>query len=322
MSKLRVGVLRGGPSDEYDVSLKTGANILKHLALKYRVYDIYVDKKGVWHHEGLPISPDMLFKRVDVVVNALHGFYGEDGKVQNILDYHKVPYTGSQALSSSIGMNKKLSKGIFKDSGIKTPMHLSLNAHDINDQKIREIFKSFPHPSIVKPVSSGSSVGVSVVYTIEELRQALLGALNFCDEIILEEFINGKEASCGVIDDFRGQKTYALMPIEVKKPTSSRFFDYGSKYSSGLQGICPSNFTNQEKRTIQDFAVRAHEALGLRHYSRSDFIVSPRRGIYILETNTLPELTEESLLSKSLGAVGCSIPDFFDHVIALALDGK
>jgi len=125
-----------------------------------------------------------------------------------------------------------------------------------------------------------------------------------------------------VVDNFRNEEIYSLLPVEIRKSNDSAFFDYQAKYGGKSEEICPGNFTVAEKKIIQNMAKEAHQALGLRHYSRSDFIINPRRGIYILETNTLPGLTSESLLPKSLKAVGCSLPDFLDHLIILALDGK
>ena len=113
MLKKKVGVLRGGPSSEYEVSLKSGNSVIDNLADRYEVLDIYIDKKGIWHYLGIPVKPERIFKMVDVIFNALHGAYGEDGTVQKLLDYFKIPYTGSTALASAVGMNKLLSKNIY-----------------------------------------------------------------------------------------------------------------------------------------------------------------------------------------------------------------
>ncbi|MBC7836866.1 ATP-grasp domain-containing protein, partial [Acetobacteraceae bacterium] len=133
----------------------------------------------------------------------------------------------------------------------------------------------------------------------------------------VEEFIKGKEATVGVVDNFRGEKFYALMPVEIVPPPSREFFDYHAKYSGESTERVPGNFTHSEKEELMYLAKRAHETLGLSHYSRSDFIVS-KRGIYFLEINTLPGLTGESLLPKALAAGGSKLPEFLDHVITLA----
>ena len=325
MTKKKVGVLRGGPSSEYEVSLKTGKSVMDSLATKadkYEVLDILIDKEGIWYYLGAPIKPEKVFKKVDVIFNALHGAYGEDGTVQKLLDYFNMPYTGSTALASAVGMNKVLSKNVYKDNNLKTPIHAIISRQNDLVKEVSRLFKCFPMPAVVKPVSGGSSVGTSIASNMKDLEEAVIGALKYSDKALIEEFIAGKEATCGVVDNFRNEKVYALFPVEIRKPAESDFFDYKAKYSGQSQEICPGNFTAVEKQMIQKLAIDAHKALGLRHYSRSDFIVHPRRGIYILETNTLPGLTGESLLPKSLQAVGCSLPDFLDHLINLALENK
>ena len=327
MVKKRVGVLRGGPSSEHEVSLKTGKSVIDSLsegvlADRYQVLDIYIDKNGVWHYLGAPITPEKTFRKVDVIFNALHGAYGEDGTVQKILDQFAIPYTGSTALASAVGMNKVLSKKIYKNFNLKTPLYKTISKDDNFSAAIIDLFKTFPMPVVVKPVSGGSSVGTAIAKTVADLEAAVGDALKYSHKALIEEFIAGKEATCGVVDDFRGEPVYMLLPVEIRKPSDSAFFDYNAKYSGQSQEICPGNFTPDEKEMIQKMARNAHEALGLRHYSRSDFIIHPKRGIYLLETNTLPGLTGESLLPKSLKAVGCSLPDFLDHLIKLALAGR
>jgi D-alanine-D-alanine ligase len=292
------------------------------LAERYEVLDIFIDKEGTWHFQGMPITPEKLFKKVDVVFNALHGSYGEDGTVQKTLDYFGIPYIGSTALASAVGMNKVLSKKIYKNNNLKTPLHTTISKKNNSSAEILKLFKSFPMPVVVKPVSGGSSVGTAIAKTLADLEQAVTEALKYSDTALIEEFIAGKEATCGVVDNFRNEPVYALLPVEIRKPSDSAFFDYKAKYGGQSQEICPGNFTAIEKEMIQKLAIDAHKALGLRHYSRSDFIINPKRGIYILETNTLPGLTSESLLPKSLQAIGCSLPDFLDHLIKLALKEK
>lgn len=323
MSRIKVGILRGGPSSEYEVSLKSGATVLKHLKEEhYHPYDIFISKDGTWHHSGLPIKPEQAFKKIDVVFNALHGEYGEDGKVQQILEMHGVPYTGSDALSSALGMNKLMSKKVFIQHGLKTPLYKTLNRSSVTHEQLVHIFKSFPMPAVVKPVQAGSSVGVTIVQTLAELVRAVEFAFTFGDSVLIEEYIKGTEATCGVVEHFRGEPLHALMPVEIR-PKSSHFFDYDAKYTEGgSEEICPGHFSPDQKRQIEDLAKKAHHLLALRHYSRSDFIVHPRRGVYILEVNTLPGLTETSLLPKALHAGGSTISHFLHHVIQLALKKK
>jgi D-alanine-D-alanine ligase len=318
MNKLHVAVLRGGPSSEYDVSLKTGATILKNMPEKFHAHDILISKEGAWHREGLERSPDRALKNIDVVVNAMHGEYGEDGKVQKILDSLGMRYTGSGSVASSIAMNKHLTKKAFEAHGLKTPYFTTLKKSDPVEEKIHEIFHRFFLPLVVKPASSGSSVGISIIKDFKDLEQALFKAFAVSDVVLVEEYIKGREATCGVINNFRGESTYTLLPVEIIHPKENDFFDYDAKYGGKSQEIVPGNFSDKEKQEIQRMAKHAHETLHLRHYSRSDFMIHPRRGVFILEVNTLPGLTEQSLLPKSLEAIGCSLPDFIEHLIAQA----
>lgn len=320
MTKIRVGVLRGGPSAEYDVSIKTGGSVLAHLPReKYQPHDIHLTKSGQWHINGIPTQPGRLASSVDVIFNALHGSYGEDGEVQRVLDAVKIPYTGPRAYASKMAMNKALAKEHFSGAGLKTPRHIAVRDGDALDRAAHQIFRSFAPPWVVKPVDNGSSVGVTIVRTITELLNALKHAFTFSKTALVEEHIRGREATCGVVDAFRGKDVYALFPVEIVFPSTKKIFDYEAKYGGVTKEICPARFSDREKEILQNMAVDAHKALSLEHYSRSDFIIHPTRGIFILETNSLPGLTEESLLPKALAAVGAPYPHFLDHVVSLAL---
>ena len=319
MNKIKVAVLRGGPSSEYDVSLKTGKSVIDNLPSGYIPTDVFISKRGEWLVDGISVDPQRIFQSNDVIFNALHGEYGEDGKLQRFLDHSQVKYTGSGALASALAMNKVMAKEIFISAGLKTPVFRVVKKGEITHDIAHKIFTTFPMPAVVKPNGSGSSVGVSLVGKISEIVPAIDKALKHADTVIIEEFISGREATCGVIEKFKGKEVYPLLPIEIRKPKENTFFDYDAKYSGKSEEVCPGNFSKKETEMIEEMAVRAHKALGLRHYSRSDFIVHPKRGVYILETNTLPGLTKESLLPKSLTAVGSSLSQFLDHVINLAL---
>ncbi len=316
--KIKVGVLRGGIGDEYDISLKTGGNVLKSLPNKYEGYDILITKNGTWHLDGVEIFPTDLIKRVDVIFNALHGEYGEDGKVQQELNIIGVPYTGSSAFSSAIAMNKILAKNYFKNNKIKTLISEVIHKDDDLNERALAIFRTLPQPSIVKPVSGGSSFGVYKAESYDDLLNAIKKSLQFSDTVMVEEYVAGREATCVVVDDFRGESHYAFPPIEIRTKPEYTFFNHEAKYNGTTDEICPGNFSKSEREFLIETSKSAHRALGLQHYSRSDFILSPR-GIYILETNNLPGLTEESLLPKSLTAVGSNMSEFLDHVITLAL---
>src|SRR3990167_6281453 len=171
MSTIRVGVLRGGPSSEYDVSLRTGQSVLAHLREQYQAQDILITKDGVWHWRGLPTTPDQIARQVDVFFNALHGEYGEDGKVQQLLDNLGVAYTGSGAVSSALGMNKALAKDLFRRAGLRVPPGVVIRREAAREAApaAREVFETISPPWVVKPNDRGSSLGLFFVRTIKDL---------------------------------------------------------------------------------------------------------------------------------------------------------
>ncbi|MFA5773400.1 MAG: D-alanine--D-alanine ligase [Candidatus Paceibacterota bacterium] len=333
---IKVGVIRGGISGEHEVSLASGAQVLSHLRSdkmkdKYSAIDIFIDRDGIWHINGIPTSMDKIIHKVDVIINALHGDYGEDGKVQQLLEQWGIPYTGSGPFASAIGYNKFLTKQEFSKLGINTPKHILFPAYQEDfdepksryaEKKAREVWERLPPPWIVKPLTGGSSMGVHVCKTFQSLVDAFEEGVNEKVSVLVEEFIKGKEATVGIINDFRGKSIYALPPIEIRVPKTSTFFDKDVKYNGKSQEICPGNFTNEEKKELERLASLIHTGLDLSHYSRSDFIIHPKRGIYALEVNTLPGLTDQSLMPKALSAVGSNIPEFIEHIIKLAKNRK
>lgn len=323
ISKVRIGILRGGLGHEYEVSLSTGGSVLRHLPASYQRRDILIDRQGVWHLDGLPTAPERIARQVDVFWNALHGEYGEDGKVQQILDGLGVAYTGSGQAPSALGMNKEAAKQIFRQAGLKVSTGMVVRKKIGNESALtaREVFKTISPPWVVKPNDRGSSVGLCFARTIKELSEAIELAWQVSPTVLVEHYLRGREATCGVIDDFRGREYYALPPIEIRRPAGKAVWDYQDKYNPATVEICPAPFPDKIKRQIEEWSVIAHKMLGLRHYSRSDFIFTDH-GIYLLETNSLPGLTDESLLPKALKAVGCSYPNFLEHVIKLALEGR
>lgn len=318
MARIKIGVLRGGPSSEYEVSLQTGSAVLSNLDEKYDVHDYFIDKSGEWHHRGKPIEPARALRQVDVVFNALHGEYGEDGGVQRLLESFGVPYTGSGPLASALAMNKLRSKEIAENLGLKIAKHRLVDLNRDTEEQAKEIYFSMFQPFVVKPVSLGSSVGVRFAQGLQPLIEAIDSLRSTGQAIMVEEYKKGVEATVGVIDSFRDSPRYTLLPVEIRPAKKSPIFDYACKYGGESEEICPGNFSLEQSKELQRAASAMHDALNLRHYSRSDFIVTPKR-IFYLETNTLPGLTRESLMPKSLAAVGASLPTFLDHVIALAL---
>ncbi len=304
MKKLRVLILGGGPSSEHEISLKTAKMVHKHLdRKKYQPMLASISRKGRWE---LPISK--IKSVADVVFIAMHGEFGEDGTVQKILDDIKLPYTGSGFRASALGMDKIRSRQIFKSAGMAVPKFID----------------SFP--VVVKPSDRGSSVGVSIVKKREDLNAAIKNAKKYSKNVMVEEFVHGAELTCGVLDDGKNNLT-PLLPTEIV-PKMGEFFDYASKYTeSGSEEITPARVPPEILKECQDIALRAHIAVGCSGFSRTDMIWSKLDGlprgktgkIYVLEINTIPGLTRQSLLPKAAAASGISFPKLLDHIIKSAL---
>lgn len=317
-----VAVLRGGVGDEHDVSLQTGLTVLRHLERSpYRPLDVYIDRAGVWFVRGVPMMPLRALSGVDVVFNGLHGQYGEDGGVQRELERLAIPFTGSASFPSSVAMNKVLTKEMLQRHGIRTPRSVVLTVGPGLETAIVEVFRTFPQPSIIKPATSGSSVGVTLARSFAEFTEGIKKAFGHARTVVVEEYIRGREATVGVIDHLRGKTTYNLPPVEIVIPGKDRWYDYDSKRNGSAIERCPAPFTRSQIEELERSAKEVHEALGLRHYSRSDFMVTPK-GSYFLEANSLPGLESSSPMATSMDAVGLPMDQFLDHVIRLALENK
>lgn len=320
MSRTTVGVLRGGTSPEYDISLKTGTSMLRTLPEdKYDVRDIFIDKQGVWHSRGMPVEPARALSNIDVALNALHGGIGEDGTVTRILERAGVPYTGSRPLPLALALNKARSRAILRDSNIRIPHGYGFNHGQYRDtgEIAQFIFSKFAPPYIVKPATQGASVGIRMALTIIELPDVVGDVLDEYGSAVVEEYIDGEEASVGVIEDFRGEELYVLPPAHVLYPEEAPFLHFHHHTSGELRHLVPASFSNFEKTALMDAARAAHKALGLSHYSRADFILT-RRGPYLLEVDALPHLHEESAFHHKLEAVGSSLRELLEHIIQLA----
>lgn len=321
MSRVRVLVLRGGPSDEFDVSIRTGFSVLNALDdTLFEPIDVIVTKAGTWLHDGRERYPEHLLHACDVVFNALHGTYGEDGTVQRLLDRFGIPYTGSGAYASSIAMHKGFTKEHLRGTSILLPRHTLVrrDEHMHIGARASQIRDAFGPHYVIKPARSGSSLGVSLIRNGVNLSRAIESLLAHHDEVMVEEYIEGKEVTCGVVERFRNHALYALPPVLIVPPPEASFFDEKVKYDGTTQELCPAPLSHDDKAIIEKAALHVHETLGLSQYSRSDFILSPH-GLYFLEVNTLPGLTTESLFPKALRAVGASQSIFINHLVHDAL---
>ena len=316
--------MRGGKSSEYNVSLQTGRAVLANLPEdKYQAMDILVDREGVWHLNGLPMTREDLEKRVDVVFNTLHGQYGEDGQVAKFFQEIGIPYVGGEEISSLKSLDKNQTKKLFEEIGIKTPKHHFISwdqyfaeSENFIENKAYEAFRKITPPWVVKPLHGGSSINTYFARNYTELAQAIEKVLESRDSVLIEEYINGREIFAGVIENFRDQDFYPLIPMEILK--NKEIFDHESRASGDYRIIPTQNIGRNEKELIQDLAVKIHKHFGLRNCSTVDFILSPK-GIFALEVDNCPALHEYALMPKALENIGSQLPHFLDHLITLVL---
>ncbi len=313
----RVAVLRGGPSTEYDVSLKSGAEVLKALRdLDYVSKDIVITRSGEWLESGIVRSPEKALDAVDVVFIALHGQYGEDGQLQRILQRLNIPFTGSNAFASAIAYNKEMAKQTLREHGISMAKHRRIVKSEITDihAEMEAIIAELGSELFIKPVAGGSSIGARYIPHADALYEALNEMLPESDTLMVEEFIRGREATVGVLEKFRDEDLYVLPAIEIVPPNGSPYFSYEVKYNGTTQEICPGRFSYHEKAKLSDAAAKIHKLLNCDHYSRTDFIIRDAE-VFFIETNTLPGLTAESLFPKAAAAVGLDFKQLIKHLV-------
>lgn len=318
--KLKIGVLMGGPSSEHEVSLATGKNVLDNLDKhKYQPFEIKLSKKGQWFLNGRISNSQKTLRSCDLVFNALHGAFGEDGMVQALMEYYGVKYTGSGIAASALAMDKLRSREIFKLAGFNVPKTLKIKRGE-NYQARLNLFmtKITKLPVVVKPCSGGSSVGVQIVNNQNKLSKAINEVFAFDKKALVEEYVGGREITCGVLDGLNNQDVSALPVTEIIPLKNSKFFNYNSKYKSGYaKEITPAQIDDSVYAKAQETAVRVHQLLGCRAYSRTDMILKNSNGtIYVLETNTLPGLTINSLIPQAAKAVGLTIGQLLDKIIS------
>lgn len=263
------------------------------------------------------IGPGVLeiCKLADCVFLGLHGLDGEDGKIQATLDLLGIPYTGSGPLGSAMAMDKAVAKRIMESCGVLTPEWKEFR---YSREDIPELAASLPCPCAVKVVNGGSSIGVSLPETREELRSSLEELLRFDSRVVVERKIRGRELTVPVLDG------RALSPIEIVPP-EGHDFDYVSKYQSGEEGareLCPAPITEAERELISAAALRIHEALGLSVYSRSDFILDREGRAWCLEVNTLPGMTPNSLIPKAAALAGLSYAQLCEKIVLLSMEKR
>ena len=307
----KVVVLMGGPSSEAEISRLTGNAILK--ALKEKNYNA----------EGMEFVPQTVVEDIknsgcDIVFNAIHGKYGEDGRLAGILDTLAIPYTSCGVLSSAITMDKVATKHLFRSTGISTPRSLVYRKYDYlkNKNLADEILNTFSLPVVVKAASQGSSIGVEIVEKVEDLHFALENSFKYDEAILIEEFIKGRELSIPVI----GNHEKKALPI-IEITTNSGRYDYKSKYTKGeSHHIIPAPISDELTAKVQKLCVDACTVADCRGVVRVDVMLSEDDVPYALEINSVPGMTETSLVPDSAQYAGISFVDLCEMILNMAVE--
>ena len=308
MKRLCVALLCGGKSSEREISLKSGMQVKKALPEdKYEViiYDPATDLAKLVQDAS----------KIDVALVMLHGRYGEDGTVQGFLDLLDIPYQCSGVLASALAMDKVMSKRIFKMAGLQVPKDVVLRRGE--PYETARIAAELGWPLMVKPADGGSSIALNMASSEQELAQAIEEAFAHSETVLIEEYIAGREITGGVL----GNKDLIALPIvEIIPQDKHRFFDYEAKYTPGAtKEICPAPLPEHLTQKAKAYALKAHKALGCKGYSRTDMILKGEE-IYVLETNTIPGMTETSLFPQAAKAMGMSFSALLERLIELALE--
>lgn len=343
--KINLALIVGGQNSEHEVSLNSGVSILNALDKnKYNIKIIKIEKSGKWlvgpYIKELPAKSDLSVitnsvkgitpledntaigrmddEKVDVAFIGMHGKYGEDGKIQALLEFAGIPYQGSGVSASALGMDKIKSAELFRANGLNVPGYLSFNEKSFKEDKgkITEFLKN-NLPLVLKPSDEGSSAGTFLIKTPEDFEQRLPETFKVSKNAVLQEYIKGDEVTCGILDT--DEKPVALPPTQIIA-NSGEFYDYASKYASGgSTHIVPAPFAPELVSEIQNTALKAHKILGCSGLSRTDMLIRDGK-IYVLETNTLPGFTSTSLFPEEAEAAGISYSELLDKLIRHALN--
>lgn len=308
VKRLRVALIAGGLSGEREVSMKSGDAVEKALDLKKYQVKRYDPRDDL----GLLLKDS---RNIDLALILLHGRYGEDGSMQGLLDLLGIPYVGSGILGSAMAMNKRIAKNVFRTEGLLVADDVLLCKGEAysSDQILERLGSS----TVVKPASEGSSIGVTICHSGGELVKGIDTAFHCDPEILVERFVSGKEMTCCVL----GNKSLEALPvIEIVPNPQYTFFDYQAKYTPGATSeICPARISRAESEEVKSCAIRAHRALQCRDWSRTDMIVSEGK-VYVLETNTIPGMTETSLVPLAARTAGMTFSQLVDRLIGLCME--
>jgi len=308
MGRLRIALLSGGWSGEREISLKSGEAVYR--ALDKQKYD-------VTQYDPRDDLNDLIRDKenIDIAFILLHGKFGEDGCMQGFLDLLDISFVGSGVLASALALNKKVAKQLYRSNGLNVVDDVIVNKG--GEYAVDQIMETLGPSTVVKPVAEGSSLGMSICHSKEELSKGLESAFQYDEEVLVERYIKGRELTCAVL----GNKNLEALPlVEIVPNPEYAFFDYEAKYRPGAtKEICPAPLPEEQTRKVQSCAKKAHTALGCRVWSRTDMIVQGE-DVYVLETNTIPGMTETSLVPLAARTAGLSLSDLLDRLIELSLE--
>jgi len=328
MEHKHIVLLMGGKSSEHDVSMASGTKVNESLDReRYRITPVVIRRDGLWEFPdkgaldifGAVAALGEL--RPDCVFIALHGTYGEDGRIQGMLDMLGLPYTSSDCASSALAMDKVRCKAVVRDAGIRVADHVMIRRKDWEsreDAQIQRVTQRLGFPCVAKTPCQGSSVGMAIPRSADELRKCMPEILAFGDSVMVEAFVRGKEITCAVLDT-GAQAGPTALPVTEIRPVSSAYFDYHAKYTPGAsEEITPAQIPAELRDRLQQIAVAAHVAVGCSIWSRSDMIVDAQGPVWI-EVNTVPGLTPTSLFPQAAAAAGISYAELMSVFIEAAI---
>jgi len=313
MTKLKVAILYGGPSNEHDVSLKSAQNVLSNIDKDlYEVIEILISKDGLFNinnQEYRTVEAITEIKKIaDVVFPVLHGKFGEDGAIQELLERIGIPFVGSGSKASRIAINKNISNTVFAKNNLSIPQSEIVTK---NNSAV-----SINFPIFIKPLDEGSSLGIHKCTSQEELDKVLGEAFTDHAEMLVQECVVGREFTCGVLEIDGVPTPLPLSEIILK---DSKFFDYEAKYTPGAcTEVTPAEIDDSLQEEIQDVVLQCHEILNCKSISRTDVIVSENGTIYVLETNTLPGMTKTSFIPAQAKAFGLPMTELITTLIKSA----
>ena len=306
--KLRIALIAGGVSGEREVSLSGAAGVSKALDPEKFIVSRYDPATDL-----AQLAADA--RKLDFAFILLHGLYGEDGTMQGFLDLLGVPYQGSGVLGSAIAMDKNLAKELYQLNGLPVADWQIIGAGD--EVNVEELVARFDLPVVIKPVREGSSLGLTLAQTREQLMAGIDKAQSHGSRVMIEKYISGTELTVAVLGNSELQ---GLPVIEIVPGEEFSFFDYDAKYKAGAsEEICPARISDELTVQVQEYGVAAHRALRLRGYSRTDIMLSGDGSLYLLETNTIPGMTPTSLLPQAAAEYGLAFPEFLEKLIELGM---